>query len=132
LDGIEWEKGKVEYILTDMRAFEFQSSSSSASSPFFSYFGKLDIIVSELLGSLGDNELAPECLDGGQRLLRLVKVDSQCSSNKGIVKEINNNNSSSVIDLNIFPLYEYGGISIPESSVSYLAPVSCCLLFYFF
>ena len=31
---------------------------------------KADIIVSELLGSFGDNELSPECLDGAQRFLR--------------------------------------------------------------
>ena len=30
-----------------------------------------DIILSELLGSFGDNELAPECLDGAQRFLKL-------------------------------------------------------------
>ena len=29
-----------------------------------------DIIVSELLGSFGDNELSPECLDGAQHLLK--------------------------------------------------------------
>jgi type II protein arginine methyltransferase len=29
-----------------------------------------DIMVSELLGSFGDNELSPECLDGAQRFLR--------------------------------------------------------------
>ena len=29
--------------------------------------GLADIIVSELLGSFGDNELSPECLDGAQR-----------------------------------------------------------------
>lgn len=28
-----------------------------------------DIVVSELLGSFGDNELSPECLDGAQRFL---------------------------------------------------------------
>ncbi len=28
-----------------------------------------DFIVSELLGSLADNELSPECLDGAQRFL---------------------------------------------------------------
>jgi hypothetical protein len=28
-----------------------------------------DILVSELLGSFGDNELSPECLDGAQRFL---------------------------------------------------------------
>lgn len=29
-----------------------------------------DILVSELLGSWGDNELSPECLDGAQHLLK--------------------------------------------------------------
>ncbi|KAJ6354915.1 hypothetical protein OIU77_005502 [Salix suchowensis] len=31
---------------------------------------KADIVVSELLGSFGDNELSPECLDGAQRFLK--------------------------------------------------------------
>ena len=31
---------------------------------------KADILVSELLGSFGDNELSPECLDGAQRYLK--------------------------------------------------------------
>ena len=47
-----------------------------------------DIIVSELLGSWGDNELSPECLDGAMRYLRP------------------------------------GGISIPASYVSTVAPLS--------
>ena len=29
-----------------------------------------DVLVSELLGSWGDNELSPECLDGAQRYLK--------------------------------------------------------------
>lgn len=29
-----------------------------------------DILVSELLGSFGDNELSPECLDGAMRFLK--------------------------------------------------------------
>ncbi|KAJ1973427.1 hypothetical protein H4R35_004125 [Dimargaris xerosporica] len=35
---------------------------------------KADILVSELLGSFGDNELSPECLDGAQRLLKGITV----------------------------------------------------------
>ncbi len=31
---------------------------------------KADIFVSELLGSFGDNELSPECLDGAQHMLK--------------------------------------------------------------
>jgi type II protein arginine methyltransferase len=33
---------------------------------------KIDILISELLGSFGDNELSPECLDGVQHLLNPV------------------------------------------------------------
>ncbi|KAL6062042.1 Protein arginine N-methyltransferase 5, variant 2 [Balamuthia mandrillaris] len=32
---------------------------------------KADILVSELLGSFGDNELSPECLDGAQKFLKM-------------------------------------------------------------
>lgn len=35
---------------------------------------KADIIVSELLGSFGDNELSPECLDGAQHFLKGTRV----------------------------------------------------------
>lgn len=40
---------------------------------------KADIIVSELLGSFGDNELSPECLDGAQHFLKgtFLPVGSQ-------------------------------------------------------
>lgn len=31
---------------------------------------KADILVSELLGSFGCNELSPECLDGAQKFLK--------------------------------------------------------------
>ncbi len=35
---------------------------------------KADVLVSELLGSWGDNELSPECLDGAQCLLKSEPV----------------------------------------------------------
>lgn len=35
---------------------------------------KADILVSELLGSIGDNELSPECLDGAQKFLKGSKI----------------------------------------------------------
>ncbi|CAH2061266.1 unnamed protein product [Thlaspi arvense] len=50
-----WE-GTVTVISRDMR--------------FWNAPEKADILVSELLGSFGDNELSPECLDGAQRLLK--------------------------------------------------------------
>lgn len=31
---------------------------------------RVDILITELLGSFGDNELSPECLDGAVRFLK--------------------------------------------------------------
>lgn len=45
----------VEVIAEDMRTWQAPR--------------KADLLVSELLGSFGDNELSPECLDGAQRFL---------------------------------------------------------------
>lgn len=50
-----WEK-IVTIISCDMRSWDAPE--------------KADILVSELLGSFGDNELSPECLDGAQRFLK--------------------------------------------------------------
>lgn len=41
---------------------------------------KADIIVSELLGSFGDNELSPECLDGAQKHLKDDGISIPCRS----------------------------------------------------
>lgn len=38
-----------------------------------------DILVSELLGSFGDNELSPECLDGAQHFLKPDGISIPCS-----------------------------------------------------
>uniref|UniRef100_A0A453N981 PRMT5 arginine-N-methyltransferase domain-containing protein n=1 Tax=Aegilops tauschii subsp. strangulata TaxID=200361 RepID=A0A453N981_AEGTS len=50
-----WES-MVTIISSDMRCWDAPE--------------KADILVSELLGSFGDNELSPECLDGAQRFLK--------------------------------------------------------------
>ncbi|KAH0535353.1 protein arginine N-methyltransferase 5 [Cotesia glomerata] len=47
---------RVTIVSSDMRQWEAPE--------------KADIIVSELLGSFGDNELSPECLDGAQKFLK--------------------------------------------------------------
>jgi hypothetical protein len=39
-----------------------------------------DLLVSELLGSFGDNELSPECLDGAQVFLKPGGVSIPCDS----------------------------------------------------
>ncbi|KAJ3413429.1 hypothetical protein HDV05_008070 [Chytridiales sp. JEL 0842] len=40
---------------------------------------KADILVSELLGSFGDNELSPECLDGAQKVLKDDGISIPCN-----------------------------------------------------
>ena len=49
-------KDRVTIVAGDMRHWEAPEQA--------------DILVSELLGSFGDNELSPECLDGVQRFLK--------------------------------------------------------------
>ncbi|KAI5860333.1 Skb1 methyltransferase [Durotheca rogersii] len=63
----EWG-GRVAVVKTDMRAWKGPLLSSSTDDGGPAY-GKVDILVSELLGSFGDNELSPECLDGIQHVL---------------------------------------------------------------
>lgn len=53
--ALEWGS-QVKLVYSDMRSFAPRE--------------KADIIVSELLGSFGDNELSPECLDGVMRTLK--------------------------------------------------------------
>lgn len=51
-----WDSNDITLFCHDMRDFNPAE--------------KADILVSELLGSFGDNELSPECLDGAQRYLK--------------------------------------------------------------
>ncbi|KAI2622605.1 protein arginine N-methyltransferase [Xylaria nigripes] len=60
--------GRVTVVKTDMRAWKGPII-SAPDSPGEPVYGKVDILVSELLGSFGDNELSPECLDGIQHVL---------------------------------------------------------------
>jgi protein arginine N-methyltransferase 5 len=55
---------RVTIVKTDMRAWKGPSKPDGS-------FGKVDILVSELLGSFADNELSPECLDGVQHVLNV-------------------------------------------------------------
>ncbi|KAH7320082.1 protein arginine N-methyltransferase [Stachybotrys elegans] len=59
--------GRVNVIKTDMRAWKGPIVSESAENG--PIYGKVDILISELLGSFGDNELSPECLDGIQHVM---------------------------------------------------------------
>jgi len=53
--AVEW-KDQVDILFGDMRTLALPEPA--------------DILVSELLGSFGDNELSPECLDGATRFLK--------------------------------------------------------------
>ncbi|KAF2656608.1 arginine N-methyltransferas-like protein [Lophiostoma macrostomum CBS 122681] len=57
----DWNR-QVTIVKTDMRAWKGPTLPDGT-------FGKVDILVSELLGSFADNELSPECLDGVQHVL---------------------------------------------------------------
>ncbi|TDG43025.1 hypothetical protein AWZ03_010547 [Drosophila navojoa] len=61
-----WSKKDVHIFSKDMRDF---------SPPELA-----DVLVSELLGSFGDNELSPECLDGALKLLKPDGVSIPCKS----------------------------------------------------
>lgn len=63
-----WEQ--VDILDMDMRDDEFVSL----------YLGRVDIIVSELLGGFGDNELAPECLIACKKLLSPTGVSIPSST----------------------------------------------------
>lgn len=71
---------------------------------------KVDVLVSELLGSFGDNELSPECLDGATRFLK---------------REQTLNIVTAEIQLKITA----NGISIPSSYTAHLAPLSSSKLY---
>ncbi|KAL6855114.1 hypothetical protein ACO1O0_006252 [Amphichorda felina] len=59
--------GCVTVVKTDMRAWKGPLISDSPETG--PVYGKVDILISELLGSFGDNELSPECLDGIQHVI---------------------------------------------------------------
>lgn len=60
----EWGMDRVEVRFGDMRTAERPAREED----------RADIVVSELLGSFGDNELSPECLDGACRFLKTTGV----------------------------------------------------------
>ncbi|KAF9450345.1 PRMT5-domain-containing protein [Macrolepiota fuliginosa MF-IS2] len=55
----EWGD-RVQLLFGDMRSLDIPEL--------------VDILISELLGSFGDNELSPECLDGAQRFLKSTGI----------------------------------------------------------
>ncbi|UZJ53777.1 hypothetical protein CBS101457_003097 [Exobasidium rhododendri] len=64
--ALEWGEDVVEVRMGDMRKIKPPAE-------------KADIVVSELLGSFGDNELSPECLDGAMRFLKPHGISIPCA-----------------------------------------------------
>ncbi|OAL64734.1 protein methyltransferase [Trichophyton rubrum] len=69
--------GSVTLVHSDMRSWkgpvrEIQAEDLAAETKPSKVHYPIDIIISELLGSFGDNELSPECLDGVEHLLNPV------------------------------------------------------------
>lgn len=60
---------RVELCFGDMRTYDRPLREDE----------RADILVSELLGSFGDNELSPECLDGGCRFLKRTGISIPAS-----------------------------------------------------
>jgi len=60
---MEWGE-QVQLHFGDMRTLELPE--------------KVDILITELLGSFGDNELSPECLDGAVRFLKREYMRTMC------------------------------------------------------
>ena len=71
---------------------------------------KVDILITELLGSFGDNELSPECLDGATRFLKRKCICDRLYSRSLAFTPAN-------------------GISIPSSYTAHIAPLSSTKLF---
>ena len=69
-----------------------------------------DILVTELLGSFGDNELSPECLDGAMRLLKRT-------------------DKASLLQILADVVFLANGLSIPMSYTAHLAPLSSAKLY---
>ncbi|KAG5031024.1 hypothetical protein JHK85_015006 [Glycine max] len=60
----------LEQALVKLEGWEYTVTIVSSDMRHWNAPEKADILVSELLGSFGDNELSPECLDGAQRFLK--------------------------------------------------------------
>lgn len=94
-ENARWSSQSVQIIQCDMRfASENQYMRKWQNDVLTGRDSKVDILVSELLGSFGDNELSPECLEGA------------------------------ITALNKMNLLRDHCISIPQTYTSYLAPVS--------
>ncbi|KAL3472118.1 PRMT5 arginine-N-methyltransferase-domain-containing protein [Aspergillus californicus] len=70
-DMRSWKGPRVQRSASPLRTASGTIQTSNADGLETEYT-KVDIVVSELLGSFGDNELSPECLDGINHLLNPV------------------------------------------------------------
>jgi protein arginine N-methyltransferase 5 len=92
----EWQDQEIRLLFGDMRFIDVPE--------------KVDVLVSELLGSFGDNELSPECLDGATRFLKRERTFT-------------------IVTPETQPKVAANGISIPSSYTAHLAPLSSSKLY---
>lgn len=103
-----WED-KVTVVSCDMREWDAPE--------------KADIIVSELLGSFGDNELSPECLDNVLKFLQGLHYIYCIKLHKLHLQQ-------STTECSFFFMYVLDdGINIPQSYTSYIAPIQSSKLY---
>lgn len=98
-NGALWTPDKVQIMQCDMRsALQHPAMIQWQNDARMNRAQRVDILVSELLGSFGDNELSPECLEGAiDAMNRMGLLMKHC-------------------------------ISIPQSYTSYISPVSSARL----
>ncbi|KAJ5077211.1 protein arginine n-methyltransferase 5 [Anaeramoeba ignava] len=93
---------------------------------------KADIIVSELLGSFGDNELSPECLDGAQNLLTENGISIPCKYTSYLVpissttlwSQINNKSTTKSFETPyVVKLSRYIELSTPQECFEFIHPI---------
>lgn len=77
-----------------------------------------DILVSELLGSFGDNELSPECLDGAQNYLKPTGISIPCSSTSFINPIMSTKLHSNASRIDLRASFHSGNASTPPNALS--------------
>lgn len=109
--------GHVEIVHADMRNWKPPE--------------KADMLVSELLGSFGDNELSPECLDGAERFLKAdgISIPSSYTSylqpitTQKLWSELASRDSIKEFETPfVVKLHKFAPLSPPQSVFSFCHP----------
>lgn len=108
----EWGSERVHILQGDMRTLPVPETMSD----------RADLVVSELLGSFGDNELAPECLDGAMRFLKPTGVSIPSSYIPYIAPITTPKLHASIKAQNVHPHAKGIGMGMPAASANFDEP----------